>query len=364
MGVTVHKKNATGDWYVWICYKGQRTSRKIGKDKRTALKAATKYRKELALGQVDFTNGRRKSDKDILFGHFCEIYLNKVAKHRLKYNSWRSYENLIKLYLLPAWKNKSLDSITRQEVRKFLLEKQATGLVVNNIRVIISAIFAEAVERELVLVNPAHNLGKVFCNKRPKKKTQFLTKEQVTKFISTVQQHRPEYHDFILTAFRTGMRLGELLGLAWDCVNFSTKQITVRRNYSHYHWDVPKSHKIRYVDMSEGLTQLLRERSQKRDHTVICKSEGIELVFSDKYGEPVKDTYFRRGVFYPLLKKAGLPKIRIHDTRHTYASLLLQAGAPLHYVRDQLGHSSIATTVDLYGHLTTGANRDTLNQLD
>jgi hypothetical protein len=75
--------------------RGQRTSRKIGKDKRTALRAATMYRKELALGQVDFTNGRKKTDKDILFGQFCEIFINIVVKHRLKYNSWRSYENII-----------------------------------------------------------------------------------------------------------------------------------------------------------------------------------------------------------------------------------------------------------------------------
>ena len=90
MGVTVHKKKTSGDWYVWISYKGQRTSRKIGKDKRTALKAATLYRKKLALGQVDFSNGRKKTEKNLLFGRFCETYINEVAKHRLKYNPWRS----------------------------------------------------------------------------------------------------------------------------------------------------------------------------------------------------------------------------------------------------------------------------------
>ncbi|MHC4060390.1 MAG: tyrosine-type recombinase/integrase [Planctomycetota bacterium] len=69
-------------------------------------------------------------------------------------------------------------------------------------------------------------------------------------------------------------------------------------------------------------------------------------------------------VFQPLLEKANLPKIRIHDIRHTYASLLLQAGAPIHYVKEQLGHSTIATTVDLYGHIAPGVNRETLDKLD
>lgn len=120
-------------------------------------------------------------------------------------------------------------------MRKFLFDKQAEGLVISNIRICISAIFAEAVQRELVLVNPARNPGKVFRNSAPKRRIQFLNKEQVAKFLETVKQHKPEYHDLILTAFRTGMRLGEVRALAWDCVNFDTKQITVRRSYSHNH---------------------------------------------------------------------------------------------------------------------------------
>lgn len=100
MGVTINKKKATGDWYVWISYKGQRTSRKIGKDRRTAMKAATMYRKKLPLGEVDFSNGRNKQQH--IFGEFCNDYINNVAKHRLKYNTWQSYERLINSHLMPV----------------------------------------------------------------------------------------------------------------------------------------------------------------------------------------------------------------------------------------------------------------------
>ena len=87
-------------------------------------------------------------------------------------------------------------------------------------------------------------------------------------------------------------------------------------------------------------------------------------MFPNKSGKVLNQNVFRRGGFYLLLAKAELPKIRIHDIRHTYASLLLQAGAPLHYVKEQLGHSTIATTVDLYGHCQPSANREILNILD
>lgn len=163
------------------------------------------------------------------------------------------------------------------------------------------------------------------------------------------------------------MRLGELLTLSWDCINFDAKQIVVRRSFSHHHWDTPKSHKVRYVDMSDGLYEVLRNCYNKRNKNLTRtshKEKKIYLVFPDKNGEPLNDNIFRRQIFYSLLTKADSPRIRIHDIRHTYASLLLQAGAPIHYVKEQLEHSSIATTVDLYGHCQPGTNREAINRLD
>ena len=366
MGVTIVKKEATGDYYVRIHSGGQRTSRKLGKvDSRTAKQAAVEWRKKLALGLVDFTNGRKTGLP--LFGKYATEYINDYAKGSLKFNTWMGYQKLINLHLLPVWKNRRLDSFTKIDVRKLLAEKQASGLVTNNLRICISAIFQHAVESELLQTNPARALGRAFRNGVPKAHVQFLSKEQVAAFLEVVQQHAPDYYDFCLLLFRTGLRLGEALALAWDCVEFNTKQLVVRRNFSHNHWDTPKSHKVRHVDLSSQLTEVLWQKHQKRNKDLLCRSfeaEKIYLVFPKKDGEPVNPDKFRQNVFAPLLKKAGLPKMRIHDCRHTYASLLLQAGAPLHFVKEQLGHSSIATTVDLYGHVTPGANRNVLDSLD
>jgi integrase len=81
-------------------------------------------------------------------------------------------------------------------------------------------------------------------------------------------------------------------------------------------------------------------------------------------GGRVDGDNLRRRVFQPLLVAAKVPEIRLHDLRHTYASLLIQNGESLAYVRDQLGHSSIQVTVDIYGHLVPGANRAALDRLD
>ena len=73
---------------------------------------------------------------------------------------------------------------------------------------------------------------------------------------------------------------------------------------------------------------------------------------------------WRNRIFNKALEKAGLRKIRIHDLRHTYASFLIQAGESLAYIRDQLGHSSIKMTVDIYGHLAPGGNKEAVDKLD
>ena len=89
-----------------------------------------------------------------------------------------------------------------------------------------------------------------------------------------------------------------------------------------------------------------------------------DSVFVTKKGCAINTDTFRSRVFLKVLEKAGLRKTRIHDLRHTYASLLIQQGESLAYVRDQLGHHSIKVTVDTYGHLVPGENRTAVDKLD
>jgi hypothetical protein len=88
-----------------------------------------------------------------------------------------------------------------------------------------------------------------------------------------------------------------------------------------------------------------------------------DWVFPSREGTALEERNVRH-IFTRLLKRAGLRQIRIHDLRHTSASLLLQQGESIVYVRDQLGHSSIQITVDTYGHLIPGANRAAVDGLD
>jgi len=121
------------------------------------------------------------------------------------------------------------------------------------------------------------------------------------------------------------------------------------------------------VDMSKDLRRALIELRDKRLLEAFMK--GIndiseELVFPSPDGGILDPDNLYHRYFLPVLANAGIRKIRLHDLRHTFGSLLIQAGASIVYVKEQMGHSSIQVTVDTYGHLIPGANTSFVDRLD
>lgn len=374
MGVRLNKRKKKDGgycYYIYITQNGNRIGRSAGTDRRLAMKQATEWRRKLALGLVEFNS--KKSPKLDTFDKFCDKYL-EAMETRLKHSSWTGYKNLIDKHLRPAWGKKPIDDITTQDIRDLLTARKNAERSANNLRVCVSSILQYGVETDVLKANAAHNLGRGFglknsSNGLTKKSAQFLTKDQVTVFLKTVQTDAPDWYDFVLALFRTGMRLGELVALAWEDVNFDTKQIKVCRNYTYGQWDTVKSGNDRYVDMSPVLQKTLAQRLKVNGRGVFCPSferktgQEIHLVFPnlaaakkvhrkcDRKGEVINSNRFRLEVFKPALLEAGLPDIRIHDCRHTFASLLLLSGLPIHYVQQQLGHAQASTTMNIYGHI-------------
>ena len=162
------------------------------------------------------------------------------------------------------------------------------------------------------------------------------------------------------------MRIGEALALAWGDVDFNGRFAEVRRTFSNGRLTITKGNRRRRVDLSLHLTETLKALLGERKKETLRKGWGEvpELVFISSRGTRLSRWNFYEWVWLKVLRKAGLRQARIHDLRHTFASLLIQNGAPLAYVKEQLGHSSIQTTVDTYGHLVPGGNRSEVDRLD
>ncbi len=140
--------------------------------------------------------------------------------------------------------------------------------------------------------------------------------------------------------------------------------LIVERNLVRGVLTSPKSHQRRWVDLSTQLASVLQAWRRLQLARWLKKGEDLPLwVFPSLEGTALEERNVRH-VFKRMLEQAELRQIRIHDLRHTFASLLLQQGESVVYVKEQLGHASIQITVDTYGHLIPGANRGAVDRLD
>jgi integrase len=174
-------------------------------------------------------------------------------------------------------------------------------------------------------------------------------------------------------ALRAGLRRGALVAVQWGDIQFGKDEqdanrfIVVEHNYVRRQHTTTKSKKSRRVDMSRELRRVLIELRDKRLLESFLKGKNDisdELVFLSPDGTILDPDNLYHRYFQPVLTKAGLRKIRLHDLRHTFGSLLIQSGASIVYVKEQMGHSSIQVTVDIYGHLIPGANVSFVDRLD
>lgn len=361
MGVKV--KYFRGDWWLFIDHRGRRKAKKIG-DKETALAVARKVRERLTSGDLSLFG----SDSET-FEKYAAAWL-KTGEGSRKASTHRFYSYNLELHINPVIGSRAIGGITRAACRKVLVEGRKKGLKTTSLQAVqrtLSVVLSQAVEDQLLSANPAFRMGKhVRKADEPRREIHPLTREEAQTFLATVEASWPDYYAFFLCALRTGLRLGELLALQWGDLDLASRFIDVQRNRVGGKITTPKNSTRRRVDMSKHLAETFEKRlvAAKAAMLKAGKGELNPWVFTNREGEPLDGDNLRRRVFQPALTKAKLRHVRLHDLRHTFASMLIQQGESLAYVRDQLGHSSIQVTVDVYGHLVPGSNRAAVDKLD
>lgn len=360
MGVKV--KFYRGAWWVFVNHHGRRRSKKVGEE-AAARAVARQIRERLALGDL----GVIPKDSPTV-RTFATTWFTHGEGTR-KRSTHRFYGFNLTLHILPVLGDKPIATLKRADCRELMAVCRAKGLKIASMRGVnrtLSAVLSQAVEDALLPANPAFRMGKYLRDgDEPAVEIQPLTREEVQQLLETAATREPVFYPFLLAALRTGMRLGELLALEWRDLDFDARVIHVRRARVAGRMTTTKNKTRRRVDMSLKLAEELRRlRTARKREALKAGTPMPETVFLTAAGEPVDGDNFRRRVFQPLLGAAKVPVVRIHDLRHTFASLLIQNGESLAYVRDQLGHSSIQVTVDIYGHLVPGANRAAVDRLD
>ncbi len=328
------------------------------------------------------SDGKPVRNTKLTFGEYKEQWLRTCARPYLKESSIRQYETCLRNYL-DRFNRVRLSRITRDMVKELIAEKVELGLsrrTVSNMIATMRTIFSHAVEDKVVASNPVSKVGKFNLRRDNTREINPLTREELTVILNKVKEKMRHWYPLFLCAARTGIREGELVAVKFSDLDFNQRFIEVKRNLSNGKITSPKNDKTRRVDMSMQLTNTLdellakrkgdalkreieRPREKRREETTVLNEVMDDWVFTDNKGDRL-DTRDVRRLFYRALDLSGIRRIRFHDIRHSFATLLLQQGESLVYVKDQLGHSSIRITVDTYGHLVPGSNRQAVDRLD
>lgn len=336
-----HHLEKRGDvWYFVAAKNGKRFHEPLSSNLREAKTIRDEKLAELkSHGKLPSEATKVPNSEDMFFGEVAQIWASLQEKRLksgdLKDSTWRDYRSVMNLHILPMFGNMKIKEIESYHVDEFVLALTCGGKRKKNILVPLKSLYKFAIKRKLVSDNIMDNLDSI---KTDRTTISPFSKDEVMAIIDSAP---PEYVAFIKTLFFTGARFGELAGLSWDCVDFERNVIRIRRTLVYGKLGrVKTAGSNREIKMTEPVREaLLTIRKGAKDDA---------FVFCDKNGQCMVPDHFREVVWKPLLKKIGLEYRSPLQTRHTFATLAIDAGENLSWVRETLGHASLQMIFNVY----------------
>ena len=298
-------------------------------------------------------------------GQWMDVWFENYAKIKVRPSSHQTYRGYIDNHIKPNIGKIPLGKLTTLELQKLYKKLLSRGRVdrieakgqpkglspktVRNIHQVISSAMDFAKAQKLIAVNPADGCA---LPKLEHREMKTLPAEQLASFLREAKESGVFEMYYIELA--TGLRRGELLGLKWEDLDLEQGTLRVQRQVSRINGEVVEAplktkNSYRTISLGGDAVGILNEQRKK------CG--GSEYVFPSPTGGPISpDSVIQ--MLHRVLKRAGLPKVRFHDLRHTFATVALQNGVDIKTVSGMLGHYSAGFTLDTYAHVTTQAQRE------
>lgn len=339
--------NGSPRWRVYWREKGERKSVTFRSES-----AAKKFR-----GQVEAVGGRDPRTPAIdPAGLTVEQWGQRsLAVNDASDHAKQNYSAYFANYITPHMGDMYLDEVTPEVAAKWTqiladtksvrTKKPLSPKTRANIISFASSLFEDARRNHKIEHNPFANIKLPRARQKDRKAT-FLTPEEFQKLLAKVDEH---YKPFVTFLAATGMRWGEATALTVGDVDLAGKRVRVqqawKRTNDGYQVGDPKTRKsMRTIALDDSTVQLVKPLTQGRDSD--------ELLFTLPAGTRIHHSNFARDCWHPAVSSAKLgKKPRIHDLRHSHVSWLVAAGVPLPAIQERLGHASISTTINEYGHL-------------
>ena len=362
---SIHRRKS-GGWcaqYTVYSAKGRKRKTLYGKTRQeVAAKLATALSNRE--GGLTFDAG------NLTLGDYLDRWLNDSVRDTVRQRTWERYEQIARVHIKPALGRIKLKTLTSTHARGLYREKLDSGLAprtVGYIHTTLHKALKNAVADGLIPRNATQGI------KAPASKNQEinpLSPDQARAFLETAHGNR--FEALYVLAVTAGLREGELLGLKWDDLDLDSGTLSVRRTLSEARsgrfFEAPKNGKGRSISLTQQAVEALRghrKRQSEERQRLGALWQDNDLVFPSQKGTPMNAKNLTARSFKPLLERAGLPRtVRLHDLRHTCATLLLGKGVHPKIVQELLGHATIAITLDTYSHVLPNMQGEAVSAME
>ncbi|MCI9156771.1 MAG: site-specific integrase [Oscillibacter sp.] len=319
-------------------------------------KTQKEVREKMQAAAVAVNEGTYTAPQRMTVGQWLDVWASDYLG-AVKPSTVRNYRDLIRLHIKPALGAVRLQDMHAHTVQNFINGIDRAPATVRLICGVLGTALEKAMELDYIRQNPVKQCT---LPRKEQKEIHPLDDGELAALLAAAQGGELEY--FITVALFTGMRMSELLGLTWDCVDYNSGTITVNKQLAPpaqrktgEMFTTPKSHKPRTVAAAPSVLAALKaQRRRQIEHQLRAGpmwDNAHNLIFTNESGGLIPQRDLERR-FRSVADSAGLEGMRFHDCRHTFAVNALRAGDDVKTVQGNLGHATAAFTLDRYGHFT------------
>ena len=343
-----------GLWVARISQEGKRIA-VYGKTKEEA-------RQKLRGLQRKQEDGLPLVTSQMLMKDYLAQWLENI-KHRVRPKTLADYQDLVRCHLIPRLANIHLNKLEPEHIQKAwndMLKEGHSPSVVEHCHLRLSKALNDAMRRNLIYRNPCQMVSPP---RAVRKEVAPPDAGEINRMLEVARG--TEYYEVLHTAFYTGLRRGELLAVRWRDVSLDLGTLSVNRSVYRAKGgqsiiQAPKTAKgRRLVDLPPESVLVFKALRERQEADGLLQGFAVNedtLVFRYRDGSPILPRGLT-GAFTKIMLRAGLEGYRLHDTRHSHASVMLQQGESPKVVQERLGHARASITLDIYSHVTPGLQR-------
>lgn len=323
-------------------------------------------RKWLVEAKYNDEHGDIGNSTNMTVNTWFEYWINNIKTNTVRISTVTHYKDRYKYNIKDIIGNMIISDVKPmhcQNIINNMISKDYATASITQARITMYAMFSSAVENEIITKNPVTKTVK--CPKGKKKDARVLSIEEQELFLKIAKSS--SYYRQYMFILQTGLRVGELIGLKWEDVDFKNHTISIRRSIKHHAKNEfivgePKSMSgYRTIPLTNVAYKILMDIKKERNEQKIINLEYKDYIFINKKGYPTSNIVYNNNI-KKLCKKANINEISIHTLRHTFATRCIEANMRPKTLQEILGHSNISITMDLYVHVTEDAKEEEIQK--